>query len=947
MSCLAESRHPQNSLLVGVKFSLILKFLRVLKESLFMSLQKLWGRTAALTLAMLMGVGTTLAQDYPPLEKVTEGYKEIAPDGSSSFYRIWYREKDNQLLAELPKDYASQHHFIALTVSGGQIFAGLQADDYYVYWRKFNNRLALISKNLNIKSTGDQESKDSVKRLFTDQVLLDLPILTMVPRGGPVIDLDELLVRRATVFFGGSAATSRPQLAKFKKPKVFPENVELTVEYPTSGGTLRSFHYSFSLLKPNKEYRKRLADERIGYFTTSYSDYGKYSGDETSVHYINRWHLQKAKPELKLSPPKKRIVFYIEHTTPVRYRRWVRQGILNWNKAFEQVGIINAIEVYQQDKASGDYMDLQPEDVRYNFIRWLNNDVSTAIGPSRVDPNTGQILDADIVLTDGWIRAFERQFDEVMPKVVMEGMSAETLDWLSRHPNWDPRIRLAPPSQRKAIRSEIERKASQPYAGHDLSGLNTKLMGDEELDGLFGRTSQKNGGCMAAEGRAFDVAMMRMMVELKRLEDEEDGKPESDEQKLDGMPESFIGPLLADLVCHEVGHTLGLRHNFKASSIYSFADINSEKLKGKQPFAGSVMDYLPVNFNFERGEVQGDWAMIGIGPYDMWAIQYGYEPDEKKLPEILKRVAEPELVFATDQDTSGPDPLARRYDFSKNPLDYAKDQLGLAKHHREKILEKFVEDGDSWTKARRGYEMTLRMQVSGTSMMSNWIGGSFVNRDKKGDPNGRVPVQVVPAEQQREALKYVINNTFFDEVYGLKPELLNHMTADTWLKTSFRGRSSEPTWPVHDRIMGIQASALTQILDPTKLRRVYDNEFRVPSDEEALTLFELMDTVTDSVWKELDGESKGKPTVRKPLISSLRRNLQTEHLVRLFDLANEQNSSTAALRPIANLSAMTLKELADKIDKAIEKNNLDPYSKAHLFDAKDRIQRWMDDRNNS
>ena len=116
-------------------------------------------------------------------------------------------------------------------------------------------------------------------------------------------------------------------------------------------------------------------------------------------------------------------------------------------------------------------------------------------------------------------------------------------------------------------------------------------------------------------------------------EDDEDGEPK--EQLLDGMPESFIGPLLADLVCHEVGHTLGLRHNFKASAIYDLAEMNSDEIKGKKPFCGSVMDYNPVNFNFDPdNDVQGDYAMIGVGPYDMWAIEYGYTFDKKKLPEI-------------------------------------------------------------------------------------------------------------------------------------------------------------------------------------------------------------------------------------------------------------------------------------------------------------------------
>ena len=304
-------------------------------------------------------------------------------------------------------------------------------------------------------------------------------------------------------------------------------------------------------------------------------------------------------------------------------------------------------------------------------------------------------------------------------------------------------------------------------------------------------------------------------------DDEKDAEAEEEkEQMLDGMPESFIGPLLADLVSHEVGHTLGLRHNFKASSLYTVAEMNSEDMKGKKPFAGSVMDYLPTNFKVENGEIQGDYAMIGIGPYDMWAIEYGYTFDEKSLPKILSRVAEPELAFCSDEDTVGPDPLARRYDFSKDPLEFAQDQVALAKQHREKIVEGFVKDGDAWSKARKGYLLTLGLQTKSTSMMANWLGGTFVNRDKKGDPGDRKPVTVVPAETQRDALNFIIENTFFDDAYGLTPELLQYMSADHFGGFSF-SIDSEHSWPIHDRVMGIQASALSVSYTHLTLPTIY------------------------------------------------------------------------------------------------------------------------------
>lgn len=914
--------------------------------------------------------------EFPTIDVVTKDYEEIkSVDGKPTFFKLWKNDDTGRVLARLPENYASSsaRQFIAPTVAGGEIFAGLQSGDFYVYWRRYGKRLALMQENLSIKGS-DEESKASVERLFTDKVLMDVPILTM-DKNMPVIDLNTLLVENARVFFGYGVNPKR-NLVTIKKAKAFPKNVEIAYEVATGSGNLKTIHYSISEIKGSDGFKPREADQRIGYFLTSYRDFGKYESDETSVRYINRWHLEKRDDDLKVSPPKKPIVFYIEHTTPVRYRRWVRKGILNWNKAFEKIGISSAIEVRQQDKETGEHMEISPEDVRYNFVRWLNNDISTAIGPSRVNPKTGEILDADIVLTDGWIRYFRDQFSDLMPKIVMEGKSPETLAWYAKHPNWDPRLRLAEPSQRNFLRQQFAYQASQPYGDHPSKVQKTKMMGDEPTDGLVNRVSQFNGGCMAAEGRGFDVALMRMSMAVMRSrmaesksadneddkdeledgedtdgEEDEDGdqkdedgedededgeEDEAEEQMLDGMPESFIGPLLSDLVSHEVGHTLGLRHNFKASSIYDISEINSEAIKGKQPLAGSVMDYLPTNFKVEHGEVQGDYAMIGVGPYDMWAIEYGYVLDKKKLPKILKRVADPQLAYATDEDTWGPDPLARRYDFGKDPLKYAQDQIAMANMHRKTILDKFVEDGDSWGKAREGYLMTLGLQVRSASMMSGWLGGTFVNRDKKGDPEDRQPIVVVPAQQQRDALEFVIDNVFFDDAYGLTPELLVYMTNDP-----MEGYSS-PAWPIHDRVMGIQASILSSILDPMTLQRIYDNEFRVPSKEDALTLNELFTKVNDAIWKEVNELPDGEFSDRQPAISSLRRNLQTEHIERLFDLANESESAVAAMKPLANLASMTLRDLLTKLKKAKADESYDAYSRSHLEDSYHRVKKWVD-----
>ncbi|HZW10021.1 MAG TPA: zinc-dependent metalloprotease [Phycisphaerales bacterium] len=979
---------------------------------------------AALRAAMEGGNGPKKGEsdELPKFEDVSKDFRKVisTADGATSLYTIWVRDKDGQMLAELPRGYERQYHFMAMTVAGGDLWAGLQAGDQYFYWKRYDKRLAMISPNVATRTTGDQESHASVENIFTDQVILDLPIVAMGPGGQPVIDLDELLVENASKFFGRDAAGLNGRLTEVKTAKAFPENIEVGIEGPVTGGNLREFHYSISMIPENTGYKPREADTRVGFFTTTYRDLGKFNNDDKWVRYVNRWKLEKADPKLAMSPPKEPIVFYIEHTVPVRYRRWVREGVLQWNKAFEQVGIANAIEVYYQDKTTGAHMDKDPEDRRFNFIRWLSNDISTAIGPSRVDPRTGQILDADVVLTDGWIRAFWYQYNKTLPDIAMEGFSPDTMAWLEANPHWDPRVRMAAPGERDHMLAERARRGVLAYGGHPIAQGDTSLMGDEQLDGLTGRVSQLNGLCMASNGKAMDLAVARMtwdMFQAIGLDEQRKAEPQAAEQDppegepqipaavldalkrklaegeqleglppeilamlepeaqpeeppadptepeapeptpveggdepedelIDGVPEWYVGPMLAELVAHEVGHTLGLRHNFAGTSAYSLDEINSEEFKGKKPWSLSVMDYNPHNINMDDETIQGDYAVIDIGAYDKWAIKYGYTPDDKEAEKLAGQSADPNHRYLTDEDTWGPDPYARRYDMGSDPLSYAQQQRELSDALRSKLLDRFVKDGDSWAKARQGYLVTLGMQTKAMSMMANWLGGSHFYRDHKGDENGRAPIGNVSPDRQREALKFVIDNAFYDDAFGLSPEILHHITVDKWLdEGGIEEAIEDPTWPIHDRILGIQASALTMVMNPTVLQRVYDNEARIPAGEDAFTMAELLDTLTAAVFTEVNGSPDHKFTARDPMISSLRRNLQREYIQRLIDLSIAGRDGSAAFRPISDLATYTLRQLSGRMGSATEgpgAKNIDPYTLSHLSECKARVDRVLD-----
>ncbi|MCA9051886.1 MAG: DUF5117 domain-containing protein, partial [Planctomycetaceae bacterium] len=235
--------------------------------------------------------------DFPPHAKVLEGFEKVVSKANiTPMYTLYQRTKDNQLFAELPRNFATKKYYIALTLASGDTYAGLQSGEMYVYWRRYDNRLALIEPVVSVRAEGDAEAKSSVERLFTDRVVLDVPIATIGPGGGPVIDLDAICVGNATTFFGYDGQVSysaqRYGIYSIATAKAFQNNIEVAFEVPSVRGNFKTLHYSVSEIPANTGYKPRAADQRIGFFTTSYSDLAKYDDRETRVRYINRWHLE-------------------------------------------------------------------------------------------------------------------------------------------------------------------------------------------------------------------------------------------------------------------------------------------------------------------------------------------------------------------------------------------------------------------------------------------------------------------------------------------------------------------------------------------------------------------------------------------------------------------------------------------------------------------------------
>ena len=889
--------------------------------------------------------------EFPKFETVSEGYTEVVStaDSTKPFYRVWKRDKDAQLLAELPKDFEGKRFFIVPTVAGGDRELGVYSiwhhlvgqEARYVFWKRFDKQLALLEPNLRFRTTGDAESKLATERIYTDTVVVTAPIVCMGPGGGPVIDLDQLLVKNASKFFGRFAAKANFALTKIESAKAFPYNLELTISFPRGSGQIATIHYSIGAPPPSKGYTPREADRRVGIYYVDFVDRSKYDDSSQKTRYVTRWHLEKADPSLKLSPPKQPIIYYIEHTTPIRYRRWVREGILAWNKAFEQVGILNAIEVYQQDATTGANMDKDPEDLRYSFVRWTNSGMGFAIGPSHANPETGQIYEADIVMDENFLRGWRSNLlDTELAAAAMSTLDADVADWLAEHPSWDPRYRLARPADRGAVL-----RYQRALADGSAEGLEPPpTMHPSVWHVHRSALGLPATACLNQRGKAFGVAMMRTAMAIGLAgpygpgESGEEGEAGGDDETLlDGLPEEFVGPLLKDVIMHEVGHTMGLMHNWKGSAAHGFAEINSDELKGRTPITGTVMDYTPTNIVVEGdGLIQGDYTNIDIGSYDMWAIEWAYT---LKDPEpIARRAAEPGRGFSAEEGQAGPDPHAKTWDLGENSVDMAEAQMRFVQVARERIIERGVKDNESWQKARELYSHLVALHFWSLATASNWIGGAHVNKYRKGDPGAPDPIRVVDVERQRRALRLMIDNAFRDEAFRLDPEILSKLAVDQWYDEGF---GATQDYPIHDQVLAVQAVTMTMLLNPTRLRRIQDNELRVPAGEDALTVPEVLEALQETIWAKPASPRGARYTNRNPMYSTLQRNAQREHLDRLIDLARGMWWPNASGATIATLARQQLREIRRRID-AVSKAEMDDYTKAHLVDARERIDRALE-----
>lgn len=356
------------------------------------------------------------------------------------------------------------------------------------------------------------------------------------------------------------------------------------------------------------------------------------------------------------------------------------------------------------------------------------------------------------------------------------------------------------------------------------------------------------------------------------------------------------------LIMHEVGHTLGLNHNFKSSHLYSPEELmNPELIKGKS-INGSVMEYPASNVSLDKSK-QAQFSDVSVGPYDVWAIEFAYKPKltSGEINDILIRSTEPELAFGNDADAMsssnrGIDPRIMVYDLSNDPIKFATDRFILNKRLMSEIQDKFLKEGSTYEDLRRAFYILNSSSSRAGSVISRFIGGVYVDRSVVGQQGGTKPYTPVNYEDQKKAMNTLAKYIFAPESFKIPNELYNLLARERRGQDFFSG-PEDPK--IHDQVLGYQTVTLSHLLHPNTLQRIIDSELYGNN-------YKLTEFMTDLNSAIFDADIKSNN------INTFRQNLQATYVSRLIEMISGTNSRRYKI-PAKSMAIYNLEKLSKKL----------------------------------
>ncbi len=639
----------------------------------------------------------------------------------------------DRLLFEIPvamynRDMLLNTEFAALSGGSNFIAPGTVVDNKVVRWvRRGSSKVNLVMMKYEIATERSAGLERSVEANSLPTVLQAFDVVGRGEKGEAIIDVSPQFVSTPPRGFAIGFMKHfgmhdiDPARSYIEGVKAFPRNIgirfyqtwlankdelrsQVDVGEESVNASLGFSFYTNLYLLPDKPMRPRFWDARVGYFATDFRDYG--SGDYGGVArgYIQRYRLEKKDRKVALSEPVEPIVFYIGRGVPEVWRPYIKQAVEDWQGVFAQAGFRDAI-VARNAPTEAEDPSWDPDDVRFNVIRWTPSGRRNALGAAVVDPRSGEVI------------------------------SSHTLLW------------------------------------HDVLNL---------LETWYFTQASPN------DPRA---------------------------QKLPLQPE-LMGELLRYVLRHEIGHALGLRHNFKATSAVGVKELRDPQWTHLWGTSASTMSYARFNYVAQPGDGAG--LVPVFGPYDYFAIEWGYKvfaedvtPDEEVmlLDQIAARqVSSPLLRFGGEDAAAEVDPSVYSNVLGSDAI--AAGDLGLRNIDRVMsfIVPATTRTGEGYEKLSTMYEALVQQRHRELVYVSRLVGGVEETRYQAG--RGTAPFEPVVPERQRKAVKFLVDRGFIEPKPLLDPDVLNRIT---------------PTGGT-DPLQGSNVDLLRRLIDPAVFTAHDDRE---------------------------------------------------------------------------------------------------------------------------